>query len=102
MTDPFERAVLREKLERREKGTRRLNAGFRAHARIYAAVNLGLILTWLLDNAFSPNSAWREPWFLYSIVGWGIALALHWRQVRVRTQRTEGLRARLDSTTATP
>jgi 2TM domain-containing protein len=49
--------------------------GWRIHAALYAVVNAGLALVNLLAL---PG----EVWFVYPLLGWGIGLALHYRQVR--------------------
>jgi hypothetical protein len=79
MDDPFERAVERERDERRERRHRAARAGFRWHARAYLAVNAVLVLIWL--------SIWLQrdgayPWFVYPLIGWGIGLAVHYSAVR--------------------
>lgn len=48
---------------------RRERAGFIAHLIPYVLVNLGLVITWFATG--SP------PWFLASLIGWGIGLAFH-------------------------
>jgi hypothetical protein len=61
-------------LERRirKKVTRRARArlGLRWHALVFALVNLALFA---LNMMFTP----LLPWFVWPLVGWGIALALH-------------------------
>lgn len=79
MDDPFERAVERERQERRARRHRAARAGFRWHATAYVAVNAGLLLIW--------GSIWVQrddvfPWFIYPLVGWGIGLAVHYQAVR--------------------
>jgi hypothetical protein len=96
MNDPFERAVWREKLERRERRTRHVAAAFRTHLMIFVVVSAGIVLLWLVDNATDDRSSWDDRWFPWWLVGWGIGLALHWWSVRAHTRRDQALRARLD------
>jgi hypothetical protein len=49
--------------------------GWRIHAALYVLVNSALALVNLLAL---PG----DVWFLYPLLGWGIGLALHHRQVR--------------------
>jgi hypothetical protein len=102
MNDPFERAVLRQKLERKERRTRHVAAAFRTHLMIFVIVNAGLVLVWLVQSALDDGSSWEDPWFAYSLVAWGIALAFHGWNVRAHTQRDAALRARLGDSEATP
>jgi hypothetical protein len=101
MNDPFERAVLRDKLERQERRTRRVAAGFRFHARVFVIVNAGLVLLWLVENALDDRYSWHDPWFVYSLVAWGLALAFHGWHVRAHMRRDAVLRARLEGSEAT-
>ena len=96
MTDAFERAVLREKLERKERRTRHVAAAFRTHARVFVIVNAGLFVLWLVESALERGSSWHDPWFLYSLLGWGIGLAVHAWHVRAHSRRDEALRTRLE------
>ena len=44
--------------------------GFYVHAAVYAMVNLGLFTI----NALTAFGTW---WFLFPLMGWGIALTIH-------------------------
>src|SRR5215213_3672982 len=44
--------------------------GFYVHAAVYAMVNLGLFAI----NALTAFGIW---WFLFPLIGWGIALTIH-------------------------
>jgi 2TM domain len=101
MNDPFERAVLRDKLERRERQTRHVAAGFRTHVMIFVIVNVGLVVFWLVENALDDGSSWNDPWFVYSLVAWGLALAFHGWNVLAHLRRDAALRARLEESGAT-
>lgn len=101
MNDPFERAVLRDKLKRRERLTRHVAAGFRTHAMVFVIVNAGLVLLWLVESALDDGSSWHDPWFVYPLVAWGLALAFHGWHVRAHMRRDAVLRARLEDFEAT-
>lgn len=90
MSDPFDRAVAREKLERRERRAHRARAGFRHHLKVYVAVNVLLIAIWLLGNDAD------DFWPAWSILGWGIGLYFHWGGVRQRERRVHELRGDID------
>ncbi len=96
MNDPFDRAVLREKLERWQRRTRHVTAGFRFHAMVFVLVNAGLVLRWLVEGALDGGSSWGDLWFLSSLVVWGLVLALHGWRVRADMRRDAALGARLD------
>lgn len=100
MNDAFERAVLRDKLERRERLTRHVAAGFRTHAMVFVIVNAGLVLLWMVESARDDGASWHDPWFVYSLVAWGLALAFHGWYLRVHMRRDAALRARLDDSEA--
>ncbi len=84
---------------RRAKARVEAQRGFYAHASIFGLVNGGLLLLNLLT---SP----AYPWFLWPLLGWGLALAAHalgvfgrragegWegRQIRRRLERGENPR----------
>jgi hypothetical protein len=95
MTDAFDRAVLREKLERHERRTHHVAAGFRCHARAFVAVNALLLLLWIVGSATNGDSEWSDPWPLWVILGWGIGLGFHWSNLRSHRRRDESLRAQL-------
>jgi fatty acid desaturase len=94
MNDPFDRAVLRERIERKQRQTRRVTACFRAHARVFVVVIAVMIGVWLVESAFDDD--WGRPWFLPTLVGWGAALVLHGWIVHALTRRDAALQSRLD------
>ena len=59
-----------------QEATHRIRArrAFRTHLLVYSAVNLLLILIWLVTGIRS--GAW-SPWFIFSLAGWGIGIAAH-------------------------
>lgn len=77
--DPFDRALARERTERRERRHRTTRAVFGFHARTYVVVNLTLVALWGLGWWLRGASF---PWVLYPIVGWGVGLAMHYVAVR--------------------
>lgn len=95
MNDAFDRAVWREKLERQERRTRHMTAGFRFHAMLFVVVNAGLLLLWLAEDVAGDGS-WRDLWFVPIFVIWGLVLAVHGWSVRAHAQLGAELRARLD------
>ena len=80
MDDPFERAVAREREERRARRHRAARAGFKWHATAYVAVNVGLLLLWAA--IWFQRDGGTPPWFIYPLVGWGIGLAVHYVAAR--------------------
>lgn len=50
--------------------------GFRTHLVVYVAVNIFLFLIWLLTSLFAADG-WIFPWFIFPLVGWGIAIVIH-------------------------
>jgi apolipoprotein N-acyltransferase len=80
MDDPFERAVEREREERRARRHRVARAGFKWHATAYVAVNAGLLFIWAAIS-FQQDGG-THPWFVYPLVGWGIGLAVHYVAAR--------------------
>jgi hypothetical protein len=64
--DDFARAAFRE----REAKQIRKQRAFYVHLSIYAATNLFLVVIWALTGG-------GHPWFLYPLLGWGIALVAH-------------------------
>lgn len=79
MTDAFERAAERTETEhqrrRQERSTRRKRKGFRIHATVFVAVQVLLVVVWLLQWQLGGTD---HPWFLYALVGWGVGLAAHY------------------------
>ncbi len=59
--------------ERRQAAIKRVEAkrAFRFHAALYVVVNLLLMVVWALTGA-------RYFWPIWPILGWGIAVALHY------------------------
>jgi hypothetical protein len=100
MKDPFDRAVLRDRLARWERRTRHLAAGFRLHVTVFSVVNIGLVLLWVVDRVLDGGSSWEDPWFVYTLVIWGLVLAVHGWSVRAHVRRDAVLRARLDDSEA--
>lgn len=90
MTDPFERAVAREELERRERVTRHVAYAWRAHRNIYLLVNALLVVIWLTTTGLGSH-----PWPLYPIAGWGIGLYFHGAHHRHHMRRDDELRSKL-------
>lgn len=90
-TDPFERAVAREKIERDERRSRHVASGFRWHLQAYVAVNLLLVAIWLLTDG--PDV---HPWPVYPVLGWGIGLYFHWTHVRYHERKVRERRAFLE------
>ena len=64
--DDFARAAFRE----REAKQIRKQRAFLVHLSIYAATNLFLIAVWALTGA-------GYPWFVFPLLGWGIAIVAH-------------------------
>lgn len=64
--DDFAHAAFRE---RRARQTLRRRA-FYLHSAIFVAVNLFLIVVWMISGS-------DTPWFLFVVFGWGIGLAAH-------------------------
>lgn len=91
MTDPFERAVAREELERRERLARHLEAAWRHHLRVYLMVNALLVAIWLATTG--PTS---HPWPIYPILGWGIGMYFHRAHYHDHMRRDRELRERFD------
>ena len=88
MTDPFERAVLREEVAEHAAFVERCREGLVIHAVVYVAVNVLLIVV----NALT----WAgHPWFIYPLLGWGIGLAAHAATYRNQVRRQHALAARL-------
>lgn len=75
MSDPFERAVEREKSERRGWRSRGAWRRFGVHLRIYLIVNLVLAAVWAVEAGMAGG---HPMWFLSVIWGWGIGLLVHY------------------------
>jgi hypothetical protein len=67
-----ERRSIMEEIARHQRMRRRVRSikGFYSHLLVYIVVNAGLFLI----NILVQPGNW---WFLWSFVGWGIALAIH-------------------------
>jgi 2TM domain-containing protein len=83
MNDSFERATQRTELvyrrRRRQRSARLRRKGFRIHAAIFVAVQVLLVVVWLLQWQLGGTS---YPWFLYALVGWCVGLAIHYSVAR--------------------
>jgi fatty acid desaturase len=83
MSDAFERAAERADTEtrrlRQQRRDRSQRKGFRIHATVFGAVQLLILIIWLLAWQATGNG---YPWFLYPLLGWGIGLAAHYASVR--------------------
>jgi hypothetical protein len=77
--DPFDRALARERAERRTRRHRTARAVFGHHARTYVVVNLTLVALWAIGWWLRGDF---YPWVIYPIVGWGVGLAMHYVAVR--------------------
>jgi hypothetical protein len=75
MSDPFERAVERERAERRGRRHKAVWQRLGLHMRIYLVVNLGLAVIWGLQALVTSDD---DPWFLSVVWGWGIGLFIHY------------------------
>jgi CubicO group peptidase (beta-lactamase class C family) len=67
VTDAFKRAARRAK-------------SFRIHAAVFVAVQLLLVVVWAVEWKLGGGT--DHPWFLYVLVGWGAALAVHFAVTR--------------------
>jgi uncharacterized membrane protein YecN with MAPEG domain len=69
--------------ERREAAIKRLQAkrGFQIHATVYVAVNLLLIAIWAMTGG--------SFWPIWPILGWGLAVAIHYWTVFKQRPITE-------------
>ncbi|EIU58772.1 2TM domain protein [Mycobacteroides abscessus subsp. bolletii 1S-154-0310] len=85
--DAFERAVERAERKAEEDQQRlarkrlewiaRMNrTAFQIHASTYTAVQVLLIVIWALTWRFDHGTAY--PWFVYPLLGWGIAVIVHY------------------------
>ena len=72
----------------RNAAMRRRKAGFQWHLWSYLAVNAALLLT----NKLTPGPGW----FHWSVLGWGIGLAFHYKAVYLRVPKgfDRGIRPR--------
>ncbi|MGH2746478.1 MAG: 2TM domain-containing protein [Actinomycetota bacterium] len=75
MSDPFERAVEREKSERRGRRRRGVWKRFGIHLRIYLIVNLVLAALWAVEALLDDG---HPLWFVHVLWGWGIGLFVHY------------------------
>lgn len=56
--------------------------GFFVHLTVYVLVNIFLVIIWAVTN---PGG---YPWFIWSIIGWGIGIVIHCLNVFVFDRRT--------------
>lgn len=86
----------REEKQLRMIAEKRVEAklGFRNHLIIYAAVNTLLFLIWLFTSLFAAEG-WLFPWFVFPLVGWGIAIVIHAVSVYGPTSSAERFEARV-------
>lgn len=78
--------------DRREAAIRRLQAkrGFQIHAMVYVAVDGLLIAIWAITGG-------RAFWPIWPILGWGIALAIHyWTVFKQRPITEDDIRREMD------
>lgn len=80
MSDPFERAALREELEVRGGQARLARNGFVIHLAVYLAVNLLLFVIWAVTRS-------DQPWFVYPLLGWGVGITAHGAAVKLYAAR---------------
>ena len=82
MSDAFERAADRADAEdrrrRQERWARGQRKGFRIHATVFVAVQVLLVVVWVLQWQLGGTG---HPWFLYALLGWGVGLAAHYAAV---------------------
>jgi hypothetical protein len=71
MSDAFDRAVNKEFVEEQR-------LGWRIHLFVYVAVNALLVATWW----FTSDGGEVMPWFIFSLIGWGIGLGAHYMAYR--------------------
>lgn len=84
MSDPFERAVEREKSARRGRRYRGVWKRFRIHLRIYVTVNLVLAAIWAVEALVGDG---HPLWFVSVLWGWGIGLFIHYLVVTQVTRQ---------------
>ena len=75
MSDPFKRAVEREKLERRQRRYRGTWRRLAIHVRTYLIVNLALAAIWAVEAVVNNG---HPIWFLHVAWAWGIGLFIHY------------------------
>ncbi len=73
--DPFERAVERERQQRRERWYRGAWKRFGIHLRVYLIVNVVLAGIWAVEAALGDP---HPLWFVPVAWGWGIGLLIHY------------------------
>ncbi|MDP9336475.1 MAG: 2TM domain-containing protein [Actinomycetota bacterium] len=71
--DAFDRSVTRHPSDAR--------LGFNIHLGVYIAVNLFLVMVWVLTS----DGFKTMPWFLFPLGGWGIGLVAHYIAIRPRS-----------------
>lgn len=80
MADAFDKAVEREKEERRRKKARKVWAGLRVHLKVYLIVNAALFGIWALESLFDGRV--HKLWPLWVVGCWGIGLLVHYLVIR--------------------
>ena len=75
MSDPFDRAVEREKLARRRRYNKAAWRRMAIHARTYLLVNVLLAAIWAVEAVVENG---HPLWFLHVAWGWGIGLFVHY------------------------
>jgi hypothetical protein len=83
MSDAFDRAVARAEEDARhrhnERAARGRRKGFQIHLTVFVAVQLLLVVVWLLQWQLGGTG---HPWFVYGFVGWGVGVAAHYAAIR--------------------
>ena len=61
-----------DKLRKLARKRAQAKIGFYIHLIVYVVVNVFLVLLW-----YMTSDTTEFPWFIYPLVGWGIALVAH-------------------------
>jgi hypothetical protein len=64
--------VTEEELRKKARKRAKAKTGFYIHLIVYIVVNILLVSIWY----FTSDSS-ELPWFIFPLVGWGIALIIH-------------------------
>lgn len=83
--DGFEQVVARERFHRRRRRLGAARRRLRLHAWLFAAVNLGLVVAWLVQALVFGHA--HPAWFAPTTFGWAAGLGVHALGVR-HMQRT--------------